>query len=55
MAHTGHGGNDGRLFADATALGDYSLQFLQTLLHMLKIGEKVIHLQAIDLGQNDLL
>jgi hypothetical protein len=44
MAHVGHGGNDGRLFAGGRTLGDHRFQFLPALLHLLQIGKQMIQL-----------
>ena len=41
--------------ANAATLGDHLLQFLPAPLDLLKIGEEVVHLQAVDLGQGQLL
>src|SRR5262249_23209186 len=44
-----------RLFTDTAALGNHLLQFLHALLDLLDVGEQVVHLQAVDLWQGDLL
>src|SRR6202795_3572713 len=48
-------GDQHRLLAYTATLGDHLLQLLQALLDLLQIGEQVIHLQAINLWQNQLL
>src|SRR5262249_23502304 len=50
-----HRGDQPRLLTDGAALGDHLLQVLQALLDLLDVGEQVVHLQAVDLGQGQLL
>src|SRR5262245_31360076 len=55
VAHPRHRREEHRLRADAAAPGDHLLQFLAAPLDLLQVGQQVVHLQAVNLGQGELL